>query len=239
MRRPVAIASWATWTSGGVAIARAPLGAEAGAPLGAWPEAAPLAKIHPRARRPHPSARQLVQLTHALLTHRAALGAPPALDRTGLVLSTRAGCAAADLEFFGQCTQRGAAFGSPSTFVYTLPTAALGEVSIALGLRGGLETVSAGERSDLAAVVSAAGRVARGELDAAVCGAFELPRTTDGKAAFAPAVELISLFLVEPAERAGAAGRPVEMTTTQGATDALALAAHLAAGGPVRLDPTA
>ncbi len=238
MSSEVAITAWATWTSGGVSLGAAPRSAAPGAPLGAWEEAARLQEIHPRARRPHPSARQLVQLTHALL--RARLAELP-LARTGLVLGTSSGCAAPDREFLEQCMQRGPAFGSPSTFVYTLPTAAPGEVSIALGLRGGVETISAGAHSGLAALAAAAAKVARGSLGAAVCGALELPRTAEGEPGSAVPLEHLALFLLEPAGRAPAAAARLQLTAggRPSVRTALGLAAHLAEhpSGPVVLDP--
>ncbi|MGQ0505778.1 MAG: hypothetical protein ACT4TC_10705 [Myxococcaceae bacterium] len=185
-----------------------------GLPLGDWSEAPSLSVIHRRARRPHPAAKQLVQLGHALLETR------PGIDRSrmGLALGTVSGCAAADLAFFEQCQDRGVALGSPSTFVYTLPTAGLGEMAIALGIRGGLETVTASNK--LAAVEDAFAKVARGTWNSALCGTYELPRTVEGKQGFADLPEHLALFLVEPTDK------PAPPLT--GLADGLELAAWLA-----------
>ncbi|MBL8952752.1 MAG: hypothetical protein JNK82_18370, partial [Myxococcaceae bacterium] len=53
------ITTFASWASGGIAVGAKPEGAAKG-PLGAWADAPPLSKVHPRARRPHPIAKQLV-----------------------------------------------------------------------------------------------------------------------------------------------------------------------------------
>jgi hypothetical protein len=189
----VVISAFATWTSGGVSVGRAPL-AEAGRALGPWPEAPELARIHPRARRPHASAKVLVQLAHALIAHRESRPGASLRASTGLAIGSVAGCAAADVDFLAGLDGRGLSFGSPATFVYTLPTAPPGEVSIALGLKGPLFTVSAGQGSGLSAVVIAAAQVAAGRCDACLCGRLEVnpPGATAG--------DSVSLFLLERGE---------------------------------------
>lgn len=169
MSRPVYLASFATWTPGGVAINAAPK-VGAGLSLGAWPEAPPLSAVHPKARKPYPSARVLVQLGSALLSEVT----PEARARMGFCVGTVAGCAVADREFQKMLDERGGPFGSPSVFVYTLATAPLGEVSIALGVRGPLRTVSAGGASGLSALSASAALVAQGSLEDCLCGGVEL-----------------------------------------------------------------
>jgi len=192
MSREVAVSAFALWTPEGVWVDAAPEGEPTGTSLAPWPEAPPLTKIHPRARRPHPQAIALVQLAHALLAARAARGPALPLPETQLLLGTQSGSAAADREFHQGLAQRGVAFGSPSTFVYTLPTAGPAEVSLALGLRGALATLSAGSVSALTAVARAAAQVAAGRAQACLCGGVELSSPGEG--------DLIGLFLLEPAQ---------------------------------------
>ncbi len=193
----VVLTAFATWTTGGVSVGGAP--AKEPSPtarLGPWDAALGLSKIHPRARRPHPAAKAMVQLAHAVLEARRALGQPPDPGSVGLCLGSLAGCVAADYDFQQGLLTRGLAFGSPATFVYTLPTATPAEVSIALGLKGGLVTLSAGSASGLAAVAAAAAQIAGRRAAACLCGGFEMPGT-----AGAAGSESMALFLLE---RAGA-----------------------------------
>src|SRR5262245_49917278 len=105
------IAQFATWTSRGIAVGEPHSGTAQGA-LGAWPEAPALSKIHPRARRPHPSAKQLVQLAAALLGDRR-------IEGMGLILGSGCGCAQPDREFQRELEVKGLPLGGPSLFVYT------------------------------------------------------------------------------------------------------------------------
>lgn len=201
MSREVAVSAFALWTPAGVWLDRAPdaqVPETAGAALAPWPQAPLLADIHPRARRPHPHAVALVQLAHALLGLRAAAAHAPALPReqTQLLLGSVLGSTAADREFHQGLAQRGTAFGSPSTFVYTLSTAGLAEVALALGLRGALATLSAGRVSGLSAVARAAAQIAAGSAPACLCGGVEL--SAPGASSSGPR-NVIGLFLLEPA----------------------------------------
>jgi hypothetical protein len=170
-----------------------------GGDLAPWPKAPSLSAIHPRARRPHPLAVALVQLAHSLLSARdAARGAPP-LHRheVDLLLGTLTGSASADFEFWSGTQSRGPAFGSPSTFVYTLPTAAPAEIALALGLRGSLATVTAGSVSGIASIVRAASQIASGRARACLCGGIEFARTGDRRASGSVGQDAIALFLLE------------------------------------------
>ena len=114
------ISRWATWTAAGVAVRGASPQRMPG-PIGAWPDAPLLSKIHPKARRPHPQAKALVQLASVVLGDRR-------IDGLALTLGSASGSAAPDREFDRELKQKGAGFGSPSLFVYTLPSAPLGKV---------------------------------------------------------------------------------------------------------------
>src|SRR4051812_16512020 len=115
------ISRWACWTAGGVTVGGPPPERESG-PLASWAEAPPLSKIHPRARRPHPQAKALVQLASTVLGERR-------IEGLALTLGTASGSAAPDREFNRELQQKGPGFGGPSLFVYTLPSAPLGEVA--------------------------------------------------------------------------------------------------------------
>lgn len=202
----VAVSAFAVWTPAGVWVDAAPDAGTAGTPgvaLAPWPGAPKLAEVHPRARRPHAQATALVQLAHALLSAREARAgerfAAPPRSEVDLLLGTQTGSSAADLDFHEGLHKRGLAFGSPSTFVYTLGTAAPAEVALALGLRGALATVTAGSVSGLTAVVRAAARIAAGRSRACVCGGVELGTLGERRASSVCGQDLLALFLLEPA----------------------------------------
>ncbi|MFT3835929.1 MAG: beta-ketoacyl synthase N-terminal-like domain-containing protein [Myxococcaceae bacterium] len=208
--RPVTITAFGTWTSAGARINAAPAGTP-GAKLGDWPEAPPLSQVHPRARRPHPQAKVMVQLAGAILGSKRIAG-------MGVCIGTSSGCYTPDVEFQKELDLKGKALGSPSLFVYTLPTAPVGEVGIALGANGPGFTVDAGAASALTAVSVAAEEVASGRAPAMLAGALEWGTGNDYAA----------LFLIEP-------GGGIEVTGRQGFgappasnADALTLAARLA-----------
>lgn len=200
----VAVTSFAVWTSAGVSVNSLPIAPRGGGPLAPWPEAPTLSAIHPNARRPPRQAAVLVQLAHALLTARGAIqaSAPASQEwsQTDVLLGTATGSEAADLDFLQGVEDRGSGFGSPSTFVYTLATAAPAELALALGLRGTLATLTAGSISGLTAVVSAANHVGEGRSRACITGGVELP----GKLRLTSAEgELAALFLLEPSATVG------------------------------------
>lgn len=213
------ITRFATWTSGGISVGAIPK-ADAIGPLGEWAEAPPLSKIHPRARRPHPTARQLVQLASALLGDRR-------IEGLGLVLGTAAGCAQPDREFQKELDTKGWPLGGPSLFVYTLPTAAAGELSIALAATGPLLTVNAGTASGLAAVARGLEWVQAGRCPAAIACSAEQ----------GVANEHVAMFLIESAGGRAAAGATGfgELPTGGVAGGALELTSALASGEAAKL----
>lgn len=164
------ISRWGTWTPAGVSVDGGPVA-----------EAPALSKIHPRARRPHPQAKALVQLASVVLGDRR-------MEGLGLLVGSASGCAAPDREFQAELTKKGAGFGGPSLFVYTLPTAPLGEVAVAFGARGPLTAISAGSASGLTAIACAIDDVDAGRAPAVLCGSFEWGTDADH----------LVLFLVEP-----------------------------------------
>jgi len=201
MTNAVALSSLAFWTPRGVSINAAPPPLTEGRELAPWPLAPEISRIHSRSRRPHAQAVAIVQLANTLLSTRAASSGegppPPSLAETDLLIGPRSGSTVADLDFLEGVRNRGPGFGSPSTFVYTLPTAPLAEIAIALGLRGALATVTAGNVSGLTAIARAAAHVAAGRSRACLTGGMEiLPATKSGT--ISPP-DFIALFLLETA----------------------------------------
>jgi hypothetical protein len=178
------ITAWATWTSAGVAVNAAPVVGAAGK-LAAWAEAPALQKVHLRARRPHPHSKKAVQLAAAMLGEKRFLN-------LGLVVATSAGCREPDLEFQAELQKKGAGFGGPSLFVYTLPTAPPGELSVALDARGPLVAIDSGRCSALTGIGLAAREVNAGRADAMLVCCMELGVPD----------EQLAVFLVEKNGRA-------------------------------------
>lgn len=213
------ISGWVTWSSAGVSVNGSPAGPAKGL-LGAWAEAPPLSKVHPRARRPHPIAKQLVQLASALLQERR-------IEGLGLVLGTASGCAQPDREFQHELDTKGLPLGGPSLFVYTLPTAAAGELSIALAATGPLLIVNAGAASGLTAVARGLEWVQSGRCPVALACSAEQ----------GVADEHVAMFLIERGAGRGAiastgfgkdappgtAGAALELAAALGARDAASL----------------
>lgn len=212
------ISRWAAWNAAGVTIGGDPPDTTNG-PLAPWPDAPPLSKIHPRARRPHPQAKALVQLASVVLKDRR-------FESLAVILGTASGSAGPDREFDRELSQKGAGFGSPSLFVYTLPSAPLGEVAVAFGAHGPVTSVSAGSASALTAIVAAIDEVESGRAPAVLCGGFEWGTEADA----------LALFLVEPMgpiTLTGQTGYGEPPDGTRG--DVLDLTAAIASGQPFDL----
>lgn len=184
----VAVTSWAVWSAAGVSVNEAPASGS-GRGLAPWPDR-PAPIVPPRGRPVPASASALVQLVQAVLTTRHARAVPAPPVTVDLKLGTGAGSREIDLAFLQSLAERGNAFGSPSLFAYTLSTSAGGEVSLALGLRGAVCTLSTGEVSGLTALVTGAASVTSGRSEACLCGAMDVSGSES---------DVIALFLLEPA----------------------------------------
>lgn len=189
MSPEVAVTSWAVWSAGGVSVNEAPVPG-GGRGLAPWPDR-PAPIVPARARRVPASASALVQLVQGVLSSRRTRAVPELPATVDLKLGTRTGSTETDLAFLQSLAERGDSFGSPSLFAYTLSTAAGGEVSLALGLRGALSTVSSGEVSGLAALVTGAASVSSGRSEACLCGAMDVSGSES---------DVIALFLLEAAQ---------------------------------------
>ena len=98
--------------------------------------------------------------------------APP--TTVDLQVGTRTGSTGIDPAFLQSLAERGDAFGSPSLSAYTGLHRGRWGVSLALGLRGALSTVSSGEVSGLTALVTGAASVTSGRSEACLCGGMEV-----------------------------------------------------------------
>lgn len=97
---------------------------------------------------------------------------PPADgSRAGVALGTAFGSHLTNEQFYRSVTRQEA---SPALFTYTLPSSAVGELSICLGLRGPALTLTHGPGSGLAAVAAAAAMVDRGAADWMIAGGCDV-----------------------------------------------------------------
>lgn len=92
------------------------------------------------------------------------------LDRVGLVFGTGLGCLLTNGAYFEKVIESGPAAASPQLFAYTVSSAAAGEVSIALGIRGANVTLHAGLPAGLHAIGRAADLIRLGRADVVLAG---------------------------------------------------------------------
>lgn len=88
----------------------------------------------------------------------------------GVALGTAFGSHLANEQFNAGLVREGAQGASPALFAYTLPSSAAGEISIHLGLKGAIITLSQGASAGLSALAAAADQVDRGEVQWMVAG---------------------------------------------------------------------
>lgn len=137
-----------------------------GGRLAPWPKAPVIGPSAVRGFRAPAYAQVVAQLGTALVENFS----EAQRARTGLIVGTVVGSAAADFDFFTSVKVRGPTHGSPQAFVYTLPTAMLAEASRALGLKGPVASVSAGVDSEAQALVEAEAAIRRGRAEAMLVG---------------------------------------------------------------------
>ncbi len=234
MTSEVGVTSWAIWNAGGVSINEAPVPGT-GAGLGLWSELPP-STPGARGRALPASASALVQLAQQVLAARRLVPLPEVPPVIGVRLGTMNGSRENDLAFLQSLAERGESLGSPSLFVHTLSTAPLAELSLALGCRGAVSTVSSGEASGLLAVALGAGALAAGRSAACLCGAMDVCGSDS---------DVIALFLLEPArsdlpvprlsgwELTFDAARPPSPGSLRSSMERLVLALSSNEGGPV------
>ena len=234
MTSEVGVTSWAIWNAGGVSINEAPVSGT-GAGLGFWSERPP-STPGARGRSLPASASALVQLAQQVLAARRVGFLRELPSVIGVRLGTMNGSRENDLAFLQSLAERGESLGSPSLFVHTLSTAPLADVTLALGCRGAISTVSNGEASGLLAVALGAGALAAGRSAACLCGAMDVCGSES---------DVIALFLLEQArsdiavprlsgwELTFEATRPPSAGSLRSSMERLVLALSSHEGGPV------
>jgi 3-oxoacyl-[acyl-carrier-protein] synthase II len=105
----------------------------------------------------------------ALDDARLQIGAGEA-ERAGLSFGTGLGCVLTNAEYNQKLVEHGPAAASPRLFAYTVSSAAAGEVSIALGIRGPNVTSHAGLAAGLQAIGYGADLIRLGKADVVLAG---------------------------------------------------------------------
>jgi 3-oxoacyl-(acyl-carrier-protein) synthase len=91
-------------------------------------------------------------------------------ERVGLALGTGYGCLGTNLEYLEGIKARGTRFGNPIVFQNTVPNAATGYVSIALGIRGPNATFTSGRAAAAEAMAFGCDQIEDGRVHTVVVG---------------------------------------------------------------------
>lgn len=106
-----------------------------------------------------------------LAVHDARLEITAAMsERTGLSFGTGLGCLLTNAEYFEKVVEQGPTAASPRLFAYTVSSAAAGEASIALGIKGPNLTSHAGLAAGLQAIGYAGDLIRTGKADVVLAG---------------------------------------------------------------------
>jgi len=126
--------------------------------------------------------RLMLQAAHQAVADAGLALDADAAERVGLCFGTGLGCLLTDAEFYQKIVEQGAKAASPRLFAYTVSSAAAGEVSIALGLKGPNATEHAGLAAGLSAVGHAFDWLESGRADAVLAGGGDAcgPALVDG-----------------------------------------------------------
>lgn len=100
--------------------------------------------------------------------------APAQADRVGLSFGTGLGCLLTNAEYNQKIIEQGPAAASPRLFAYTVSSAAAGEVSIALGIRGPNVTAHMGLAAGLGAVGYGFDLIQMGKADVVLAGGADV-----------------------------------------------------------------
>ncbi len=98
---------------------------------------------------------------------------PDAAHRVGLSVGTGLGCLLTNAEYNQKLVEHGAAAASPRLFAYTVSSAAAGEVSIALGIKGPNVTAHQGFAAGLGAVGYGFDLIRMGKADVVLAGGVD------------------------------------------------------------------
>jgi 3-oxoacyl-[acyl-carrier-protein] synthase II len=118
---------------------------------------------------------RMVLSASCLAMESAGLGVP--LDdgeRAGISIGTGLGCLLTDEEYYRRIVERGPAAASPQLFSYTVSSAAAGEASIVLGIRGPNVTAHMGLAAGLGAVGYGFDLVRMGKADVVLAGGADV-----------------------------------------------------------------
>jgi 3-oxoacyl-[acyl-carrier-protein] synthase II len=91
-------------------------------------------------------------------------------ERFGLSLGTGLGCLLTDEQYYRRVLEKGLAAASPQLFAYTVSSAAAGEISIAMGIKGPNATCHMGLAAGAGAVGYAADWIRQGRADVVLAG---------------------------------------------------------------------
>jgi 3-oxoacyl-[acyl-carrier-protein] synthase II len=95
-------------------------------------------------------------------------------DRIGLSFGTGFGCLLTNAEYYEKVVAQGPSAASPRLFAYTVSSAAAGEVSIALGIRGPNITAHMGFAAGLGAVGYGVDLIQMGKADVVLAGGADV-----------------------------------------------------------------
>ena len=95
-------------------------------------------------------------------------------DRIGLSFGTGLGCLLTNEEYYRRIAVQGPAAASPQLFAYTVSSAAAGEVSIALGIRGPNVTAHMGFAAGLGAIGYGFDLIELGKADVVIAGGADV-----------------------------------------------------------------
>ncbi|HXQ23020.1 MAG TPA: beta-ketoacyl synthase N-terminal-like domain-containing protein [Candidatus Acidoferrales bacterium] len=99
---------------------------------------------------------------------------PEEAERVGLSFGTGLGCLLTDEEYNRKVVEQGPAAASPRLFAYTVSSAAAGEVSIALGIKGPNVTAHMGFAAGLGAVGYGFDLIQMGKADVVLAGGADV-----------------------------------------------------------------
>lgn len=165
----------------------------------------------------------------AAMARAAEAGAPKPEDETeaGAALGTAFGAHLSNEQFMAGLLAEGQTGASPALFPYTLPSTAVGELSVHLMLRGPLITLAQGPGSGMAALAAASEQVDQGRAAWMLAGAADTLGETLELAATGRAPDLSegAVFFVLTGESQGARGQVAGWASATGA-DAVERAAR-------------
>jgi 3-oxoacyl-[acyl-carrier-protein] synthase II len=143
---------------------------ERAACVGAFPMVAVPADKHIRIDRLDRLCRFFLAAAYLAADDARLVIAPEEADRVGLAFGTGLGCLLTDAEYNRKVVEQGPSAASPRLFAYTVSSAAAGQVSIALGIKGPNVTIHMGLAAGLGAVGYGYDLIQMGKADVVLAG---------------------------------------------------------------------